>query len=44
LESEDNEEDFPVLEADVLGSLFEEDIEDSRLKMFLPLMSLLSQI
>jgi hypothetical protein len=28
LGSEDNEEDFPVLEADVLGSLFEEDIED----------------
>jgi hypothetical protein len=28
LESEDNGEDFPVLEADVLGSSFEEDIED----------------
>jgi hypothetical protein len=28
LESEDNVEDFPVLEADVLGGSFEEDIED----------------
>jgi hypothetical protein len=28
LESEDNVEDFPFLEADVLGGSFEEDIED----------------